>query len=275
MWIEINGSLPSAIMSPPQLAQELLDAIAGDIQGEEDLKACFLVSRRLFLACCWGHQPSPSPHIQVDRAHDLLIMAPHLARYVRDLTLCLDFGQGDPDNPILEDILQQLQPNFRSLSLARILGVPLSLILHALSSCESVTMDAILLEDDINSITPTFISNTHDTSSGAKLEDFTIWAEGFHLDEARYKSVLDIEIHRRLRGIRKLALHLTYINEKCWKPFLLESDIPATLEQLDLSFAYEPHKRDRPPSAVPFCSRAKAESPAAGGHSMLSHHRVG
>ncbi|KAJ7486730.1 hypothetical protein FB451DRAFT_772831 [Mycena latifolia] len=275
-------------MSPPQLAQELLEAIVGTVQGKDNLKACALVSRsfvncsqrELFRSLCLftnplgfrPTHPTEIPTFGFSSAHDLLAMSPHLARYVRDLTLFLE-PTSTEDYGFLESILRQVserlsrlsmcalrlffpwhdmpsdltsllrdiyvRPDFRSLSLTGILGVPSSLIFYAASSLQSISISKITIREDSGSDIPTFIAKPREISH-ATLEDVAISARvDFGYDQDRYRSILDVELHTRLRGIQKLALRFSAAQSDQWEPFLLESDIHGTLEHLALSFAHE------------------------------------
>ncbi|KAJ6605417.1 hypothetical protein DFH09DRAFT_1422556 [Mycena vulgaris] len=209
-------------MSPAHLAKELLEAIVGEVQSKDTLKACSLVSRsltvcsqrRLFHALCLVTNPnaiksiSPThrPTFSLDSARNLFSMAPHLTQYVTDLALCLTrptvFA---PFRLIIWDEMPGLTsslhdifvgPHLRSLSLAHIRGVPLSLILHAMTSLESIAITTISIREDITSAPPTFISKPHPPSEyNPNLKDVVISARVEFQENGRYQSILDFDIH--------------------------------------------------------------------------------
>ncbi|KAJ7079285.1 hypothetical protein B0H15DRAFT_858899 [Mycena belliarum] len=190
-------------MSSVQLAQELLSAIINEVQAQNDLQACALVSRsfvvssqqRLYRTLCLvveplSHlvsvpNPPVAPVLSCDSALKLFTMSPHLAGYVRDLTLYLP---QNPDYTLLETVLQHVsgrithlsisslqyvfpwaylpsstasllddifhRPQFRSLSLTRVIGVPLSLLDHATTFFESISLSEVSIKEDLPALTP-------------------------------------------------------------------------------------------------------------------------
>ncbi|KAJ7437416.1 hypothetical protein FB451DRAFT_1570698 [Mycena latifolia] len=228
--------------------------------------------RHLFRALCFCQDlrqipsnPTQIPRLSFKRARELLTMSPHLAGYVCDLTLCLQPGQ---DHNLVENLLRSVserltrlaifafprtliweempsgvtcllrdiyvQPQFRSLSLAHIRGVPLSLILYATSSFEVISINTISFREDITSDPPKFMSGPRDASANTNLKEIVVGAFVGFQDDGRYKSILDVDLHRRLKGLRKLHLQLSTAESGPWLAFLLESDIQPTLEHLEI-----------------------------------------
>ncbi|KAJ7028316.1 hypothetical protein C8F04DRAFT_1266034 [Mycena alexandri] len=96
------------------LPQELIDAILGDVVGNENLEACALTARvflapsqrRLFRRMCLRWDSSSRVASAFPRALSFLQENPHLALYFRDLTF--DLPKSHADQSTLEAVLRML-----------------------------------------------------------------------------------------------------------------------------------------------------------------------
>ncbi|KAJ7856735.1 hypothetical protein B0H14DRAFT_2752611 [Mycena olivaceomarginata] len=118
---------------------------------------------------------------------------------------------------LLRDLI--VTPTLRSLGLTRIAGVPSSLILHTASTLDSVMLYRTSARDEAGSATP------------SRLQELSI-AE---IRENPWTSVLDLELHQYLRGLRNLYLSVSppVVN---WSRLLQKSDAATTLQRFELTF---------------------------------------
>jgi hypothetical protein len=190
----------------------------------------------------------------------LFANSPHLGRYVRNLALCLTPAQ---DYAAVESVLHALHnlhfltilangpifnwqempagvtsllrdlivtPTLRSLALTRIAGVPSSLILHAASTLDSVMLYRTSARDEAGSATPSFIPVLQGSDPSC-LQKLSI----IEIRENPWTSVLGLDLHQYLRGLRDLDLSVSppVVN---WSRLLQKSDAATTLQRFELTF---------------------------------------
>jgi hypothetical protein len=163
-----------------RLPQELIDAVVMEVKGKSDLQACSLAARNfvptsqssLFRRMYLEWDPSSRTAPAFERARSFLQDHPHLALYVRDLTL--NIPKSHQDQAILEIVLRMLRnlerlainghaqnwddllthltytisctismPSLQRLHLLRILRLPASVVLHAASCVRVLSLDRI------------------------------------------------------------------------------------------------------------------------------------
>ncbi|KAJ7138299.1 hypothetical protein C8R44DRAFT_728449 [Mycena epipterygia] len=227
---------------PPQLAQELLDAIVDHVHGNSNLISCSLAStsfavssqRCLFRSLCLtetGHldaSGAPSPdgsHISFDDARDLFTMSPHLGNHVRDLTVCWGY---DRDYAAAESVLRRV-PSLTRLALSAIPfffsweEMPSNLMdslrnIYVGPSLRSMYLDGIaaipsslimhaassLREISVNQIT----CKDDDTSGTPFISNLPHPAHGTTLEDIDFSTIWDFPTHEaHHNGILDLDIH--------------------------------------------------------------------
>ncbi|KAJ7138347.1 hypothetical protein C8R44DRAFT_868647 [Mycena epipterygia] len=217
-------------MPTARLAQELLDSIIDDVQERGALKACSLAGRslvvptqrRLFRSICLftagsflSSPPKASHHLASSLsshgARDLFTMSPHLGSYVKELYLGLVFMR---DYYVVESVL----PAFQKITHLGIFSD------GGASQWNNIP--------DIASASP-YIPSPSCAGLSSSLERLTISTTTNSRDD---KSVFEMDMHRHLKGIRKLSLLDIHLGDKHWMPFLLEPALRPTVQHLELSF---------------------------------------
>ncbi|KAJ7856750.1 hypothetical protein B0H14DRAFT_2752641 [Mycena olivaceomarginata] len=129
---------------------------------------------------------------------------------------------------LLRDLI--VTPTLRSLGLTRIAGVTSSLILHAASTLDSVMLYRTNARDEAGSATPSFIPALQGSDPSC-LQKLSI----IEIRENPWTSVLGLDLHQYLRGLRDLDLSVSppVVN---WSRLLQKSDAATTLQRFELTF---------------------------------------
>ncbi|KAJ6460969.1 hypothetical protein C8R45DRAFT_1108788 [Mycena sanguinolenta] len=237
---------------------------------------CLFASLSLFTAPLRIAGPPKGQQILTafENAVELFAMSPHLSRYVHSLALCLtpslqEFGAVESvlrtlpklrsicflanahhgvafdwqEMPaslkfLLKDVI--VRPTLRHLSFSYIAGIPSSLIVHAASSLHTLSFFGISVQDDPES------THHHISGSGDSLRALSITAVADPVHP--WVSVFDLNLHQHLRGLRDFSLTVCRrAHSSDWRPFLLESNAPTTLQFLKLAFQFPLPILDLPP----------------------------
>ncbi|KAJ7466031.1 hypothetical protein FB451DRAFT_1261631 [Mycena latifolia] len=257
------------------LPQELLDAIVEEVDDRDSLQTCSLVAKSLVIAsqrCLFrslylytksNHARHPSP--TCERAYALLSSSPHLAKYVRTLTVCLaqesaeDYvpaqrliqmlnllsrfavhGSSDRfrwdllSSGLVCSIVDAIQrPSIQCFHLKRIRGVPSSLMFYAASAFRVFSVERVEILQDTGpsallpqgSVLPT------------RLEELLIPAA--FRSEATCKFLLDVHAQGALQHLRRVAWRIYGNPNPQWDLLLREASRLNTLERVELWFTLQ------------------------------------
>ncbi|KAJ6537794.1 hypothetical protein B0H19DRAFT_1316551 [Mycena capillaripes] len=259
------------------LPQELVDAIVEEVGDDHTLKTCSLVAKSFVVPCQRSLFKTLFLYTSVNLAHHasstcghactLFSASPHLATYVRSLTLCLDKAEhytsvervlkmmplisqlaihGSTDTfrwdfmtpSLVSSILHAVQlPPLRSLQLKRIVGVPSSLMFYAGSAFRVFSVERVeILQEtkpgDAASMLPTQILIPPN-----RLEELVIPAA--FRSEAVCTFVLDLNTQGSLHCLRRVVWRIYGSPCQYWDRLLQEATFLSNLEYIELWFTLQ------------------------------------
>ncbi|KAF8210952.1 hypothetical protein K438DRAFT_1959162 [Mycena galopus ATCC 62051] len=195
--------------------QELIDAILSDVDEDDDLQACALVSRRFLLPA----QQRLFKEMSFPRASNILSSFSHFLAFVRELKV----GNrvllaGRPLHTIPMDVCVVLVETFAQSSLQKVVlwswddYVPPSPLTTALASCQNVVVRCSTLEmakamDAASAVseqgTNTYLSPAFDAGDGAT----PLECLAMHIRYSAGAFLLQPAISRLIRGLQRLEIH--------------------------------------------------------------------
>ncbi|KAJ7740456.1 hypothetical protein DFH07DRAFT_67876 [Mycena maculata] len=268
VMIEFNTS-PSCSQTTMFLPQELLETILEQVNDGASLKRCALASKSLlvpsqrslfrslylYTTANISHQPSGT----CEHACALFTSSPHLANYVRTLTLCMERVEGhtafervlqmlhlinrlglhgssdsfrwdDMSPTLVSSILHAVQrPALQCFHLKRIIGVPTSLMFYAATAFRVFSLERVeILDSDAASF---LVPNIPPT---ARLEQLVIPA-AFRSDTV-CAFLLRLNTEHSLIYLRRLVWRIYRSPSQHWERLLQEATFLRTLAHLELWF---------------------------------------
>ncbi|KAJ7079294.1 hypothetical protein B0H15DRAFT_954149 [Mycena belliarum] len=263
------------------LPQELLDAILDRVNDEDALKQCSLAAKSLLIPSqrvlfrslylytsdntTWQHPSSTCEHAQA-----LFVTSPHLAKYIRTLTLCLvrnpteDFAQaeyvlakavlvsrlaihGSVDNfrwdsmspAFISALLEAVQrPTVQCFHLKRIIGVPSSLMFYAASTFRVFSVERIeILQADEDSVLLR-------QPPPNRLEELLLPAA--FRSEAACTFLLDLNARGALQHLRRVAWRIYGHANPHWESWLHQARLLPSLSRVELWFTLQFPRIDLP-----------------------------
>ncbi|KAJ7610638.1 hypothetical protein DFH06DRAFT_1245903 [Mycena polygramma] len=267
------------------LPQELVDAIIEEVCDDQTLQNCSLVAKAFVVPSQRSLFRSLYLYTRVNLAHHasstcghactLFDASPHLAAYVRRLTLCLGRAEdytaverilqianvvtqlaihGSSDSfrwdymspSLISSILHAVQfPTLRILQLKRIIGVPSSLMFYAASAFCVFSVERVEIAQETQVYGLSSIFPQQGSTLPRRLEELVIPAA--YRSDAICTFVLDLNTQNSLDHLRRVVWRIYGTPCARWSRLLQEATFLGSLECLELWFTLQFPRLELPP----------------------------